>query len=295
MKSYRFFILDVFAEKKYAGNQLAVFSDASTLSTEEMQAIAGETNFSETTFILSRTPRDGGYDVRIFTPRHEVPFAGHPTLGTAYILQQEIIGSPVEQVILNLKIGKIPVDITYQDGIPDTLWMKQIQPEFGAELPAEAVMNMLGLESGAWDKHFPVQSVSTGLPMFMVPITTLENLRRIRVNTEAYYRLIKDQTAKAFYVFCPETYHAKNHLSARMFGDYYGVPEDPATGSAAGSLAGYLTRHRYLNADTISVRLEQGYEMGRPSLLLLNTKSHDEHIDIRVGGQVVKVAEGTFL
>ena len=129
MSKIPFYIVDVFAEKKYAGNQLAVFREAHSLSGETMQLIARETNFSETTFILQDEPRDGGYDVRIFTPREEVPFAGHPTLGTAHIIRNEILGGKTDALTLNLKVGKIPVTFS-QDGYS---WMKQIEPEFGKQ------------------------------------------------------------------------------------------------------------------------------------------------------------------
>jgi len=131
MEKLTFYIVDVFAEEKYAGNQLAVVRDAAVLSNSQMQQIAKEMNYSETTFILSEELREGGYDVRIFTPGAEVPFAGHPTLGTAYVIRQEIIKKPVETVNLNLKVGRIPV--TFQDAGEgeDILWMKQIEPTFG--------------------------------------------------------------------------------------------------------------------------------------------------------------------
>ncbi|MBN1814459.1 MAG: PhzF family phenazine biosynthesis protein, partial [Anaerolineae bacterium] len=132
MDRLTFYIVDVFAERKYSGNQLAVFRKAAGLSTDEMQAIAREMHFSETTFVLSDQPRDGGYDVRIFTPQAELPFAGHPTLGTAFVIRQEIIGRPAEQVILNLQVGPIPVTF---DG--DILWMKQVEPQFGEVLRAD--------------------------------------------------------------------------------------------------------------------------------------------------------------
>ncbi len=295
MKTLPFFILDVFAETKYAGNQLAVFPEAGGLSDATMQTISREINFSETTFIRSGTPCDGGYDVRIYTPAREVPFAGHPTLGTAFILQQEIIGRPVERVILNLKIGQIPVELSYGAKTPEKLWMQQIQPVFGAILDADPVSRMLGIDKDALDERFPIQEVSTGLPTVIVPLKTLDSVRRIRPSIEKYYRLIENQTAKAIYVFCPETYQSENDLNCRMFGDYYGVPEDPATGSAAGCLAGYLARHRYFGSDLIDVRLEQGYEINRPSLLLLKADVQNDRIDIRVGGKVIMIARGEFL
>ena len=127
MRKLTFYIVDVFAEEKYAGNQLAVFRNARALSDIEMQRVAKEMNYSETTFILSDEKRDGGYDVRIFTPEKEVPFAGHPTLGTAYVIQREIVKEPIETVVLNLKVGQIPTTFSYSEEHGDVLWMKQLR------------------------------------------------------------------------------------------------------------------------------------------------------------------------
>lgn len=290
-----FYIVDVFAEKKYAGNQLAVFTGAGDLSTEQMQQIAKETNYSETTFILSPQQRNGGYDVRIFTPAKELPFAGHPTLGTAFILQQDVIGKAVERVILNLKVGQIPVTLSYQDQSPDLLWMHQNPPEFGEVLAATTIAPLLGLNSDDIDARFPIQAVSTGVPFLIVPLKTLAALQRIKVNVESLLALVETLEAKEIFVFCPETRHPANQFSARMFAHSLGIPEDPATGSANGCFAGYLLQHRYLGDAPVEVRVEQGYEMGRPSLLLLKAQKVEEKINILVGGRVIKVARGEFV
>jgi len=139
MKKPIFYIVDVFAEEKYAGNQLAVVRGAKALSDNEMQRIAKEMNYSETTFILSDEKRDGGYDVRIFTPEKEVPFAGHPTLGTAYVIQQKIVKKPIKRMVLNLKVGQIPTTFSYSEEYGDVLWMKQMQPIFGQTFDAELI------------------------------------------------------------------------------------------------------------------------------------------------------------
>jgi len=146
MEKLTFYIVDVFAEEKYAGNQLAVVRSAKALSDAEMQRIAKEMNYSETTFILSDEKRDGGYDVRIFTPEREMPFAGHPTLGTAYVIQREIVKEPVEMIVLNLKVGQIPVTLSYSEGHVDTLWMKQLQPTFGQTFDVGSISQVLSLD-----------------------------------------------------------------------------------------------------------------------------------------------------
>jgi len=296
MDKLPFYIVDVFAEEKYAGNQLAVVRDAKQLSSTEMQKIAKEMHFSETSFILSDKKRQGGYDIRIFTPETELPFAGHPALGTAYIIQQEIIKKPITKILLNLKVGQIPVTPTYINGQPDNLWMKQKQPTFGQTFNAETIAQVLNLTAADIDSAFPIQEVSTGVPAIIVPLKTLSAVKRARINKDQYYQLIENIQSKGLLFFCPETYKRQNHLNVRFFADYYGVPEDPATGSANGCLAAYLIRHNYFAQKQINIRVEQGYEIGRPSLLLLRAKqSKSGKIDVSVGGKVIPIAKGELL
>lgn len=290
----KFYIVDVFAEEKYTGNQLAVFTDIESLSDQEMQRIAKEMNYSETTFIVSDV-RNGGYDVRIFTPEQELPFAGHPTLGTAYILQQKIVKQLVKTIILNLKIGQIPVTLHYSDNLVELLWMQQKPPTFHQVFAAEAIAQVLNLELDELDSRFPIQEVSTGVPFIIVPLKTQAALKRIKVNKDRYFELISNTQAKSILVFCPETYNADNNLSVRVFADYFGVPEDPATGSANGCLAGYLVEYLYFGEAQINLRVEQGYEIGRPSLLLLKAQRNQAEIEVFVGGKVIMVAKGEFV
>lgn len=290
MEGLIFYIVDVFAEKKLTGNQLAVVRNASSLSHNEMQQIAREINFSETTFILSDKPRNGGYDVKIFTPQEEIPFAGHPALGTAYIIKQEIINKAVDSLVLNLKVGQIP--ITFENA---NTWVKQIEPKFGEVIQHERISKVLGLELEEIDTKFKVQEVSTGLPFIIVPLKNLESIRRVKIQSNQYYALIKEIEAKAILTFCPETYDARNDLNVRVFAHYYGIPEDPATGSANGCLAGYLVKNEYFHGNEINVQVEQGYEMGRPSLLILKAKEENEKMEIFVGGSVLMVAKGEFI
>ena len=296
MSKLTFYIVDVFAEEKYAGNQLAVIRDTQGLSTSEMQKIAKEMHFSETSFISSNKKRKGGYDVRIFTPETELPFAGHPTLGTAYIILQEIIEKQVNEVTLNLKVGQIPVTPTYTRAQPDVLWMKQRQPTFGQSFSAKMIAEVLSLNIADIDGAFPVQEVSTGVPAIMVPLKTLGAVKRAKIDKDKYTQLIENVESKGLLIFSPETYHRENHLNVRFFADYYGVPEDPATGSANGCLAAYLVKHRYFGQNQINIRVEQGYEIGRPSLLLLKAKQgKGERIDVNVGGKVIPVAKGELV
>ncbi len=295
MGKLTFYTVDVFAEEKYAGNQLAVVRDAAGLSDSQMQKITKEMNYSETTFILREEPREGGYDVRIFTPAAEVPFAGHPTLGTAYIIQKEIIKKPIDKVILNLKVGQIPVTFEKVIRRQDILWMKQIEPAFGENIEARAIVQILGLERSEIDKRFPIEEVSTGLPHIIVPLNSLGAVRRSAIAKDKYFELVNNRWAKAILIFCPQTSRKENALRVRVFGDYYGVPEDPATGSGNGCLAGYLVKHRYFGKDQINIRVEQGYEIGRPSLLYLRAEEKGGRIDVSVGGKVIMVAKGELV
>lgn len=293
MNELPFYIVDVFAEEKYAGNQLAVIRNAAALSDEQMQKIAKEMNYSETTFILSDEQKNNGYDVRIFTPASEIPFAGHPTLGTAFIISQEIAKQPMEIINLNLNVGQIPV--TFQDSANSILWMRQIEPKFGEILNADTLSEILGIDKHKIDRRFPIEEVSTGLFAMIVPLKNLDAIKHIRINLNKYYELIENTTAKAILVFSPETYNKENDLNVRVFCDFYQVPEDPATGSANGCLAGYLVKQRYFGNEKIDIRVEQGYEIGRPSKLYLRAEEKNGKIEINVGGKVVMVAKGQLI
>jgi trans-2,3-dihydro-3-hydroxyanthranilate isomerase len=242
-------------------------------------------NYSETTFVLSEEESEGGYDVRSFTPGDEVPFAGHPTLGTAYVIRHEILAGPVASITLNLKAGEIPVTFG------EVLWMRQLPPTFGAILDSVLAARTLNLETADLDARHPVQEVSTGLPALIVPLRDLDALRRCKVDWERYTEVASP--GKNLYVFCEEPHDdGPGDLSARMFANDLGVPEDPATGSAAGCLAAYLLEHNYLGTDPVDVRVEQGYEIGRPSLLYLQAARDGDEIRVDVGGKVQMVAKG---
>jgi trans-2,3-dihydro-3-hydroxyanthranilate isomerase len=301
----KFWIVDVFAETKFAGNPLAVVLDAGALSPAQMQQIAREINFSETSFIQSNHPvqpgraelaRPPSYDVRIFTPVEELPFAGHPSLGTAYVIQQALIQQPIGELILNLPIGPIPITLTYTPTSQvDVIWMQQPTPKFGALLSVDQLAPVLNLDLAAFDTRWPIQEVSTGLPFILVPLRHRAALNAITINRDAYYALIAQTQAQAIFAFCPEAKDPSHAFSARMFGDALGIPEDPATGSANGCLAGYLIEQNYLGSDAIAIAVEQGDAIGRPALLRLRASRQEETINIAVGGRVVPIAQGNFV
>jgi len=294
MDKLEFYIVDVFAETQLTGNQLAVFNNAKSLSTDKMQRIAREMNFSETTFITSNEDQENGFDVRIFTPQKELPFAGHPTLGTAYVIQSEILKKHVDKIYLNLKVGQIPVTLKYKNNQIDILWMKHNTPIFGREFGPEQWTEILGLEEDDFEENSPICEVSTGVFCFIAPLKTLDAVKRAKINLNKFYEFIETTEAKVILIFAKETYKEDNDLNARFFAHYLGVPEDPATGSANGCLAAYLIKYNSFGRNKIDVRVEQGYEMGRPSLLILRAEEKGDVIDVNVGGKVFMVAKGRF-
>lgn len=290
MDQLTFCIVDVFAEEKYQGNQLAVFYNCENLTQEDMQKIAKETNFSETTFIISRDKINGGYDVRIFTPEFEVPFAGHPTLGTAYVIHREFENSMPQKIVLNLGVGQIPVMF----GQDEYLWMKQKQPQFGRAVDAGTVAEILGISSSWIDTGFPIQDVSTGLPSVIIPLKSLEAVRSCRINHEKFISFKSREFSSNLLVFCKDTYKNENDLNVRVFAEEAGFPEDAATGSANGNLAGYLLKYAFFKKEHIEYSVEQGFEIGRPSILKVKAGLTGNEFDINVGGRVFPVAKGEW-
>jgi len=198
----------------------------------------------------------------------------------------------VEKVTLDLKAGMIPVTFSYVDGEADILWMKQLNPVFGETHPPEPIAESLGLEPEDIDTDWPIQEVSTGVPFFMIPLRSRDAVVRTRINREKLAAYTQGTEAKSPLVFCREPVHPENHLKVRMIGS---TGEDPATGSANGCLAGYLAKHRYFGGPKVDVRVEQGYEIGRPSLLYLRSEDRGEEVDVYVGGKNVMVAKGEFI
>ena len=286
-------LVDVFTDRPFSGNQLAVVTGASGLTTRQMQAFAHEMNFSETTFVLGDQPVGGGWPVRIFTPAEELPFAGHPTLGTAHVIRHALLGGRVDRVTLALEVGLTPVFVE-RGAKRELYWMRQRFPTFGQRLPRKPVAAVLGLGPADLDGH-PIEEVSTGLPYLVVAVRTRRALERVRVDREALLKLVADLDAKAIIAFAPGAGRAGHQLTARVFVDYYGVPEDAATGSANGCLAAWLVQHRFLDDDAIDLRVEQGTSIGRPSTLHLRAMRTSRGIEIRVGGGVVDIARGTVV
>ncbi len=286
------YIVDVFAEAKYEGNQLAVIIDDEGISTELMQKLAREMHFSETTFITASDREKRTFKVRIFTLEGELPFAGHPTLGTAYIAQRILLKKKVEEIKLDMKAGLIPVRFNYEGEETDVLWMRQLPPVFGETHSVEKFAQFLGLKQEDFDTDYPIQEVSTGVYFYIIPLKTRDALKRVKIDYEALAEYSRDKNAKWPFMFCSEPESTENHLKARMITSF---TEDPATGSANGCFAGYLVKHRYFDSDSIDVRVEQGAEIMRPSILYLKAAKKGDNIEVDVGGKVAYVAEGQLV
>jgi trans-2,3-dihydro-3-hydroxyanthranilate isomerase len=280
-------VMDVFTSKPLEGNQLAVFSNAHGLSDAEMQAIARETNLSETTFIFPKSGSKLGdpVPVRIFTVQEELPFAGHPTLGTATAIRGDTGAS---QVTLDLKVGHIP--LTFEDRADGVFGeMRQRDPEFGAVLPHQEVAAAIGLGVDDLDTSVPVQIVSTGVAFGIVCLRRLVTLQSFQLNWQAVSQYLSNTDAKFFYVVCRETVDPSARLHARMI--FYNG-EDPATGSAAGCCSAWMAAHGVAQSGE-RVLIEQGIEMKRPSRIFVRAdKSGERVVNVRVGGYAVEVARG---
>jgi len=292
-RRYHFVQADVFTARPFGGNQLAVFTDARGLSAEEMQTLAREMNYSESTFVLP--PELPGTDkrVRIFTPIYEMPMAGHPTVGTTFVLAQrgELTGT---EATLQLNLGPTPVSVERDsDGSPRFVWMTHRAPEFGPTRDdRDRVAAALGVAAADLRADLPLQTVSTGVPYLCVPLRSLEAIGRCKVNQPALASLFGDERC-AVYLFTTETTSLAVSVHARMFTPD-DVPEDPATGSAAGPMGAYAARYSVLpRQPQMRFIIEQGVEMGRPSQIHLDVRTEGEAITgLRIGGQTVIVGEG---
>jgi trans-2,3-dihydro-3-hydroxyanthranilate isomerase len=296
---YRFFTCDVFTDRAFGGNPLAVFPDARGLSSQQMQLIAREFNLSETTFVLPAEGETGTHGLRIFTPTTELPFAGHPTIGTALVLVwtgDVAITGGVARITFEEGVGLVPVAVSELDeGLLYGQLSAPSTPEFGPSPPAaEQIAQVLSLDSSdLLGGDSPPQAVSCGAPCLFVPLRDLAAVRHCRLRSDVWEQLLQNYWAPHPYVFSYETENAASDIHSRFFAPGFGIAEDPATGAAAASLAVYLAaRDRRENA-RLQWIVEQGIEMGRPSRLTVEADKRDGVISaIRVGGSAVIVSEG---
>jgi trans-2,3-dihydro-3-hydroxyanthranilate isomerase len=293
MRHLSYHLVDVFTDRPFGGNPLAVFTDGRGISDALMQSIAKELNLSETTFVLPPDDAKHDFRVRIFTPKSELPMAGHPTVGTAFVLAREGMLKKREAVFEE-GVGPVPVSIELGADGPGFIEMRQPLPKFGPRFEdASAIAEMLSLDRGAI-RDLPLEVVSSGNPFFFVPIATLESIRRIRFRADLADRVVKETGATGVFVFTQEVEIAGSNLHGRLFAPGEGIIEDPATGSAAGPLGCYLSRYGLTESGgEVRSVLEQGIEMGRPSFLHIRIKHSDEEIAaVHVGGTCCYMGTG---
>lgn len=288
-------MVDVFAEQAYSGNPLAVIVGAEKLSSETMQLLAAEMNFSETTFVTSVPEEDGGFRVRVFTPSREIAFTGHPILGTAWVIRQHLASTSDAEIRLNLEVGQVPVTFESSDDGTEVVWFQAPPMILGEKSTAGSFAEVLGLSVDDIDTMLPIQMISAGTSAMIVPLRSHDALRRSELNLEAYSSLAAEGFPPLVYVFCNETHQPRNDLCARFFFEAHGVREDPATGNGAAFLGAYLLEHQAYPDATLSIRIEQGYEVRRPSLIMLRAHMEGEDHQVSVGGYVLPTVQGELL
>ncbi len=303
-KRLQFYQADVFTDEPFGGNPVAVFPDADGLTDEELQRIAREMNLSETVFVFPPTDQAAVVKMRIFTPTQEIPFAGHPVIGTFFVLGslgRLALREPVTRVLQECNLGLFPVDIHTHDGVIERVVMAQPTPQFldVIEEPEAlfAIARALGISKSAiTETRFPVQVVSTGLPVIIVPVRTLTAVRSIVPDVAAIAELSQQYGANGMMVFSTMTVEQSSTVHTRMFAPLIGIVEDPATGSASGALGAYLVQHGVVDIrPETEIIAEQGYEIDRPSRILIQVNSDDDAIQgVMVGGESVLVVDGTL-
>ena len=298
MKKLQYRIVDVFTDRMFGGNPLAVFLDGRGVTDTEMQALAREMNLSETTFVLPPDDPANDFRVRIFTPGRELAMAGHPTIGTAFVLAREKMlpaGGDILTIRFEEKVGPIPVRFEMKDGTPDKIWMTQLRPNFGPVFPnAIAVAEMLGIDPAGLRTDVPIEVVSCGMPFLFVPAHDLATMRRLNFKRDLSHRVLDSLEVHEVFVFAMEVENAGSTVHSRMFAPDLGISEDPATGGASGPLGCYLLRHSLLpTKPKTSIVSEQGIEMGRPSFIHIEiAQEANEITEVKVGGQTVFVGGG---
>lgn len=302
MKKFSYQLVDVFTQKAFGGNPLAVFPEAQSLTPSLMQMIAKELNLSETTFVL--LPSNPHHDccVRIFTPAVELPMAGHPTIGTAFVLALALAAKGKRPAVLTLEegVGPIAVMIAWQEGVPTYVQMSQPLPVFGSCFSdADMMAKVLSVDPQAIRQTgLPMQVVSCGVPFLFVPMRSLQDIRSIQFRREVWKQSVREFESPHVFVFTQETETKEASVHCRMFAPALGISEDPATGGASGPLGCYLLKYGLISTDAqgeARCLSEQGFEMGRPSFLHLSITQQNGTINnVGVGGQCYMMGEGSL-
>lgn len=303
-RSLKFYQADVFAGQPFGGNPVAVFPDAEGLTDDQLQRIAREMNLSETVFVFPPTDPAAAARLRIFTPTQEIPFAGHPILGTFYVLahlKRISVQEGVTRITQECNIGLFPIEVHTEHGTVARVVMAQPKPEFLEPITAIDELYLVAAALGIpkhviADAKWPLQVVSTGLPVLIAPVRTLTAARSITPDASAIIKVCERLGANGIMVFTTVTVESFASVHARMFAPKIGILEDPATGSAGGALGAYLVHHGVVEVGpTTEILIEQGYEIDRPSRILVQVESEDDVIQgVTVGGQCVLVVEGTL-
>lgn len=289
-------MVDVFTDKAFSGNQLAVFTEPMGLSESQMQKIAKELNFSETTFVFPPQKKEkADFRVRIFTPEEELPMAGHPTIGTAFVLSLQE-RRPKSKLRFEEKVGIIPVSIEFEGSVPGWVSMSQPLPKFGPAFEdRKGIARMLSLEEWALVPDLPIEMVSCGVPFLFVPIRDLDSVRRMRFRLDVWDDILKGTPFENVFVFTRDVEGKDSFVHSRMFAPGVGVKEDPATGSASGPLGCYLVKNKVLRpAPRVEFVSEQGIEMGRSSRIRVSIEvdGRGKISKVVVSGKSCKVGEG---
>ncbi len=303
-RSLKFYQADVFTSEPFGGNPVAIFPEAQGLNDDQLQQIAREMNLSETVFVFPPTDPAAVVRLRIFTPTQEIPFAGHPVVGTMYVLAQLgliALPEPVTRVVQECNIGLFPVELHSLKGQILRVVMTQPAPQFLERVEETEdlykIASALGISKLVIsESKWPIEVVSTGLPVLIVPVRTLTAVRSITPDPAAIVELCRRFGANGLMVFTTVTVEPYAHVHARMFAPSIGIPEDPATGSAGGALGAYLVQNGVVEVGPMTeVIIEQGYEIERPSRILVQVESDDDAIQtVKVGGQCVMVVEGSL-
>jgi trans-2,3-dihydro-3-hydroxyanthranilate isomerase len=291
----RIFMADVFAEKSWAGNPLAVIVSENELPTIVMQQIAAEINFSETTFIRSKPEASGAFRVRIFTPAREIKFTGHPILGTAWVIRNNLKSRDLDRVYLDTAIGTIKV--SFENDLKGTsiVWFDAPDTTIESDVPKDLAARALGISPADINDNLPVQVISAGTSAIIVPLCSSDALARSQLNLEAFEPLAAKGLKPLVYVFCQQPEDSDNDYRVRFFFEAHGVREDPATGNGAAFFGAYLLAQKTETDFEQSIRIEQGQELRRPSLIRLHVSIKNSKPNIRIGGRVIPTMEGKII
>ena len=288
-------MVDVFAERRYAGNPLAVIVGEAYPPAEEMQRIAAEMNFSETTFVLAEPDEQGSFPMRIFTPSREIEFTGHPLLGTAWIVRRHLAPMDTPVIRLGTPVGDVTVTFEPGAGAMELAWFTAPPITVGRTAEPDALATALGITTDDIDPASPPRVVGAGTSAVIVPLRSAAALRRSRLDLQKYSALAEQGFPPLTYLYTAETHSLDNDVCVRFFFDAHGLREDPATGNGAAFLGAYLLENDPDAAREVSLRIEQGHEVRRPSLIFLRAQRREGHPEIRVGGHVIPTASGYLL